>query len=82
MFPLNHYVEDHNHNSNISKLRNLETLLLWNNKIGDIGGESLVGEIEKCPSIKNLDMSINIMSEEVKQKFRDLGDRRNISIDI
>ena len=68
--------------SNISTLQHLETLLLWNNKIGDEGGESLIKEIERCGSLKTLDISINIMREEVKQKYRDLGDRLKISIDI
>ena len=68
--------------SNISTLPHLETLLLWNNKIGDDGGESLIKAIEHCGSLKTLDISINIMREEVKQKYRDLGDRLKISIDI
>ena len=67
---------------NINKLINLETLLLWNNRIGDEGGESLIRKIEKCPKLKTLDISINIMSKDTKQKYRDLGDKLKISIDI
>ena len=66
----------------LSQLSKLETLLLWNNKIGNKGGESLLGIMQKCMNIKTIDLSINKMTEDVKQKFRDLGETLKISIDI
>ena len=66
----------------LSQLSKLETLLLWNNKIGNKGGESLLGIMQKCMNIKTIDISINKMTEDVKQKFRDLGETLKISIDI
>ena len=68
---------------NINKLPNLENMYFWNNKIGDEGAEELLSKIKSLKKLKIVDISINGVSEEVKQKYRDFSEvTKKISIDI
>ena len=66
---------------NINVLNNLEKIVLLNNTISDIGGKSLLKAIGKCPSLKVVDVSRNLLSEEIEKGFLELENKKIITLE-
>lgn len=67
---------------NMNKLKKLEVLYFWNNDITNYGGKVFYEKLNEMNDVKFVDLSVNKMSENVKQDIRDLCDIKHISYDI
>jgi Ran GTPase-activating protein (RanGAP) involved in mRNA processing and transport len=67
---------------NMNKLKKLEVLYFWNNDITNVGGKIFKEKLNEMNDVKFIDLSVNKMSENVKQDIRDLCDIKHISYDI
>ena len=56
--------------NNLINIPKLETLYLWNNQITDKGAEFFLNNINKCDNLKIVDLTINIIGEDIRNKFR------------
>ena len=69
--------------NNIGNIPKLETLYFWNNQITDKGAEELLKNIYKCNKLRIIDLTINIIGEELRNKFRDYCEKnKGLFVDI
>jgi Ran GTPase-activating protein (RanGAP) involved in mRNA processing and transport len=69
--------------NNIGNIPKLETLYFWNNQITDKGAEELLKNIYKCNKLRIIDLTINIIGEELRNQFRDYCEKnKGLFVDI
>lgn len=59
-----------------------ESISLMNNKITDIGGELLFSYVKTSATIVFFDISLNSLSNDMKEKFKYLSESRKINLDV
>ena len=69
--------------NNLINIPKLETLYFWNNQITDKGAEVFLNNINKCDNLKIVDLTINIIGEDIRNKFRNYCDEnKGLFIDV
>ena len=68
--------------SSMKEKGTFESISLMNNKISDEGGEFLLDYITNSTTIVFFDVSLNNFSENLKLKFRDIMEKKNINLEV
>ena len=71
-----------NNLNNLYKLKNLENIFLWNNKIENEGYKIFIDNIKQLKNIKNIDLSDNNLTDDIKNYFINYCEINNINLQI